>query len=161
MEYIYLGKLVNTHGIKGEVRILSDFKYKDQVFKVGNTIYVGTRKDPLKITSYRVHKNYDMVTFEGITDINDVLIYKGDEVYFSKSTTKIDGILDTDLIGCLVYGKEYVGTVTEILPSKAHPILVVEHDDVTNMVPFIDEFIKDVDIDNKKITIKEIEGLIK
>ena len=36
MEYIYIGKIVNTHGIKGEVRIISDFKYKNEVFKIDN-----------------------------------------------------------------------------------------------------------------------------
>ena len=39
MDYIYIGKIVNTHGIKGEVRILSDFKYKDRIFKNGFNMY--------------------------------------------------------------------------------------------------------------------------
>lgn len=160
MEYIYLGKLVNTHGIKGEVRILSSFKYKDQVFKIGNTIYIGNRKEPMVINSYRVHKDYDMVTFKDINDINDVLTYKGDEVYFSPDTTTIDGILDTDVIGCDAYTTHYIGKVTDILPSQAHPILVITNENITNMVPFIDEFISNLDIDKKRIDIKEIEGLI-
>ena len=39
MKIIYLGKFVNTHGLKGEIRIISDFEYKDEVFKIGNSIY--------------------------------------------------------------------------------------------------------------------------
>ena len=74
MNLIYIGDIVNTHGIKGEVRILSDFKYKKDVFKKGNYVYVGYDKDKLKLNSYRVHKNFDMVTFEGINNINDVLL---------------------------------------------------------------------------------------
>ena len=43
MQYIYIGKLVNTHGIKGEVRILSSFKYKSDVFMPGNFLYLGDK----------------------------------------------------------------------------------------------------------------------
>lgn len=160
MEYIYLGKLVNTHGIKGEVRIKSNFKYKDQVFKINNLLYIGKNKDELKITSYRVHKEFDMVTFEGINDINDVLKYKGENVYFDRDNININGILNEDLIGIEVYSNRFIGKVTDILESNAHQIIVIEKDGITNMVPFVDEFILNIDLENKKIIIKEIEGLI-
>ena len=45
MKYVLIGKLVNTHGLKGEVRILSDFKYKDRVFIPGMKIYIGKKKN--------------------------------------------------------------------------------------------------------------------
>ena len=58
---IYVGRLVNTHGIKGEVKILSDFKYKDVIFKKGSTFYIND--DEYVIKSYRKHKNFDMVIY--------------------------------------------------------------------------------------------------
>ena len=45
MKYIYVGKIVNTHGIKGEIRILSDFLKKDLVFKKDFTLYIGPNKE--------------------------------------------------------------------------------------------------------------------
>ena len=84
MDEVYIGKVVGTHGIKGELRIISDFKFKEEVFKKGSFLYVGSYKDKEVINSYRVHKNYDMVTFEGISDINDALKYKGKKVYYSE-----------------------------------------------------------------------------
>ena len=74
MNFVYIGELVNTHGLKGEVKIISDFKEKDKVFKVGNKIYTGINYDCLEITSYRRHQNYDMVTFKGLDKIEDVVI---------------------------------------------------------------------------------------
>ena len=65
MNLIYIGKLVNTHGLKGEVRIISDFKYKNDVFKVNNNVYINDVK--YTINSYRSHKMFDMVT---LSDIN-------------------------------------------------------------------------------------------
>ena len=93
MDFLYLGKIVNTHGIKGEIRILSDFKYKEQVFKKGNNIYIGKDKIKEVLNSYRVHKNYDMVTLEGINDINDVLKYKGMNVYIDRNEYKFEGCI--------------------------------------------------------------------
>ena len=62
MNKIFIGKVVSTHGIKGEIRILSDFPYKDKVFIVNNKIIIDDKEYIIK--SYRVHKGYDMVTLE-------------------------------------------------------------------------------------------------
>ena len=74
MNLIYIGKLVNTHGIKGEVRIISNFKYKDIIFKKDNIVYINNIE--YKILSYRVHKMYDMLMLENINSIDDALKLK-------------------------------------------------------------------------------------
>ena len=84
MELVRIGKIVNTHGIKGELRILSDFEFKDKVFKKGVKVYVGKKKKEFIINSYRFHKIFDMVTFEGFNNINDVEYLKGDFVYVNE-----------------------------------------------------------------------------
>lgn len=162
MNYIYLGEIVNTHGIKGEVRIVSDFKFKNDVFKIGKNLYVGNSKVKEIINTYRVHKNYDMVTFKGINDINDVLKYKGKKVYIMREEFEFDGILDEDVIGLDVFSKDKkIGIVEDILKSNAHPILEVKNDkNVISYIPFIDAFVLNVDLKNKRIDIEEIEGLI-
>lgn len=157
MDFLYLGKIVNTHGIKGEIRIISDFKYKSDVFKIGNKLYIGSNKTEEEINSYRVHKNYDMVTLKGINDINDVLKYKGLNVYINRNDYNFNGIIYEDLIGMEVYSKDkFIGNVDEVLKSSAHPILKVSN----SMIPFIDEFILNVDNNKKRIDINEIDGLI-
>jgi len=159
MDFVYIGELVNTHGLKGEVKIISDFKEKDKVFKVGNKIYTGINNDCLEITSYRRHKNYDMVTFNGLNSIEDVVIYKGDSVYVNRNDYDF-GILNQDLIGLDVYGVDFIGKVDSIITNNAHELIVVTNDDKTHYVPYIDEFIEKIDLENKRIDIKEIEGLI-
>lgn len=161
MEYIYIGDIVNTHGIKGEVRIISDFKYKENIFKSGFNLYIGKGHTKEVINTYRKHKNYDMVTFVGINDINDVLKYKGMKVYVNRNELSIDGILDEDIIGMTVYSKnKEIGNVTEIMKSVANDILVIEKDGNRYLVPYIDEFVENIDAEEKIITIKEIEGLL-
>ena len=116
MEYIYIGDIVNTHGIKGELRILSDFKYKENVFKKNFKIYIGKNKEEQIINTYRKHKMFDMITLVGFANINEVLKYKNMPVYINKKDLKIDGYLDEDLIGLSVYVKDkLIGKVTDII----------------------------------------------
>src|SRR5574344_699933 len=100
MRYIKIGKIVNTHALKGEVRIISDFEFKNQVFVVGKHLFIGRLYFEEFINSYRIHKQYDMVTFKGIDSINDVIKYKGEPVYVLESDLILndDEILIEDLL---------------------------------------------------------------
>ena len=102
--FVYVGKIVNTHGIKGEIRILSDFEYKDKVFVPNMKIYIGRKKEQEVIQTYRHHKNFEMITMKGYTNINEVLKYKGLYVYVDKNDLKLSSleILDSDLINLTV-----------------------------------------------------------
>lgn len=161
MNYIYIGDIVNTHGIKGEVKILSHFKYKSNVFIKETPLYIGNEKTKLIIKSYRKHKIFDMVTFVGIDDINEVLKYKGEPVYIDKNEVKIDGILNEELIDMDVYDEDsFIGKVTDILNNGVYDILVIENNNNKSLVPNISEFIKKIDINTKRIDIDKIEGLI-
>ena len=128
MEYVYIGKIVNTHGIKGELRLLSDFKYKDKVFTKNTKIYIGRKKEPEIIASYRHHKNFEMITLEGYTNINDVLKYKGLMAYVLRSDLNLmqDEYLDSDLIGLKAYHNEtLIGEVVDIRNSGGRNNLLV------------------------------------
>lgn len=160
MDYIYIGDIVNTHGLKGEVRILSDFKFKSSVFNKGMKFYIGKSKVEEIVSTYRVHKNYDMITFENKNIIEDVLIYKGESVYVNREDLVYDGYLDEDLIGLDVYCEDKkIGHVDSILKTSAHEILVVKNGS-KHLIPNIDEFIENIDLENNKLVIKYMKGLL-
>ena len=103
--YILIGKIVNTHGIKGELRILSKFERKDLVFNKSNHLYIGEDKKEEIINTYRVHKGFDMVTFDGYDNINQVLNYLNKNVYFKKEDLMLkdneyilEDLIDLDII---------------------------------------------------------------
>ena len=161
-EFIYIGKIVNTHGIKGEIRILSDFEKKDKVFIKGMPIYIGRKKEKEVITSYRHHKNFEMITMEGYTDINQVLRYKGLYVYIKKEDLNLeDGeYLETDLINLTVLvDNEEKGIITDIRDSGHNKFLVIKTDSKEVFIPYQKEFIGNIDFTNKKIEIKPIKGM--
>jgi 16S rRNA processing protein RimM len=157
MEFINIGKIVNTHGIKGELRILSDFRHKDKVFKKGMKFYVGKEKEEFTVNSYRFHKIFDMVTFNGFNNINEVLYLKGRSVYINKEDLVLDDgeVYIEDLIGYdVIIGEKVLGKVTGVMyNSKANDILKVG--DI--LIPYVKDLI--IKIEDNKIYYKEIGGL--
>lgn len=154
MNKVILGKYVNTHGIKGEIRIKSNFKYKDKVFKIGNEIIIDK---PYIINSYRVHKGYDMVTLKGINSINDIIDLKNSLVYIERDKyLSFSDYLDEDLIGFAVYcDGNLVGNVKSIRKLNDNKKLI---DMDGKLIPF--ELVLNVDLQNKIIKINYLEGLI-
>lgn len=156
MNLVYLGKIVNTHGLNGELRIISDFEKKDDVFNVGNKLYINNVE--YNITSYRHHKIFDMVKFDKINDVNMAISLKNQLVYFNREDFNFK-ILEQDLIGYDVYDKNiHKGKVIDIIKNSKYSILVIDGIK-KHMVPYIDEFIEQINLDDKKIFIKYIKGL--
>ena len=153
MNKVVLGKYVNTHGLKGEIRIKSNFPYKSKVFQIGNEIII--KDNVYIINSYRVHKGYDMVTLDGITDINEISFPKNTSVFIdrSKYLSKKE-YLDSDLIGFIVYNSKIEREVSEIIYLNDTKKLIKTKE---GYIPF--ELVKNVDLENKKILIAEVDGL--
>lgn len=157
MDYIYIGKIVSTHGIKGELRLISDFDYKELVFKENTPVYIGKDKIKETIVTYRPHKNYDMVCLYGYNNINDVLKYKGEKVYVVKN--EVDGlnkkVTKQELIGFDVYlYDEKVGTVRDIYSAGNNNCIVEikKENGKKVLAPFA--LIDKVDVSNKQIIFK-------
>ncbi len=160
MNKVYIGKIVNTHGIKGEIRLLSDFPFKDKVFVVGNNILVDDIE--YKINSYRRHKMFDMITLDGYNNINDVLFLMKKKVYFDKDKLVLsdDEILDEDLIKFKVIDEDKnIGKITEIfMASSTNKILRVEFSHEV-LIPYNSPIIKSIDKEKKEIHVSLIGGM--
>lgn len=163
MEYLCLGKIVNTHGIKGEVRILSNFKYKEKVLKKYFKIYIGKEKNKETIMSYRPHKQFCMITIQGYTNINEVLKYKGKPVYIKREDLKLeDGeYLDEDLIGLdVIMNDKVVGKVIRIEKDRYQDKIVVNKDEKEYLVPNVYGIIKNINLEQHCIILEDIKGLL-
>lgn len=162
MNLIYVGKIVNTHGIKGEIRLLSNFEEKNLVFKNDFKIYIGEDLKEEKIDTYRTHKQFDMLRLKGINDINQVLKYKGKKVYINKDDLNLkenEYILE-DLIGMkIICDKEELGVVSDIYDNKAGKLLYVSFAK-NYYIPYNNYYIKEVDVPKKEIHGENIKDLI-
>ncbi|MBR4262919.1 MAG: 16S rRNA processing protein RimM [Bacilli bacterium] len=164
MEYIYIGKIVNTHGIKGELRILSDFQFINKVFVPGFNFYIGKDKIKETVKTYRHHKIFEMVTFVGYTDINQVLKYLNEDVYILKDDLKLnkEEYLDSDLIGMkIIENDNNIGTVTDITyASKNNKLIEANINNKKVYIPFNKEFVLDINLQDRVIRVKLIKGMI-
>ena len=156
MNYVNIGKIVNTHALKGEVRIISNFEYKQRVFKKGFNLYIGQNKNKEVIETYRVHKQFDMVKFIGIDYINDVLKYKGCNVYINMDDLELneDEILEGELINMKVYSKDKeLGIITEYRNDNGNKMIRIND----KFIPYNKDFIEKIDKQNKVIYMHDIE----
>ena len=164
MKYIYLGKIVNTHGIKGELRLLSNFKYKNRVFKKEFKIYIGKDKILEEINSYRQHKQFDMITLKGYNNINQVLKYLNQSIYVKRNDLFLndDEFLDNDLINLnIIFDNKEVGKVLAIKKvGNNNKIIEAIINDKKILIPYHKDFIKKVDINSGIIEMNLIGGMI-
>ena len=163
MDYKKIGKIVNTHGIKGELKLLSDFKYKEKVFRNNFIIYIGRNKVKEVINTYRVHKMFDMITLYGYSNINEVLKYKGEFVYIDSRDLSLekDEYLDEDLIGFNVIYKNIPNlSVISIEKYPSSKMLRIKNNNESKLIPLTNGIIENIDLEKKEILLKDIEGLI-
>ncbi len=168
-KWFNVGKIVNTHGIRGEVRVISRTDFAEDRYQVGNTLYLfRENKEPieLKIASHRIHKNFNLLTFEGYHNVNDVEPFRDGILKITESQlTDLDEgeFYFHEIIGCTVYTDEgeEVGTIHEILAPGANDVWVVKDSrgkDV--LIPYIEQIVKEVDIEAQKVIITPMEGLL-
>lgn len=161
MEKVFIGKVVSTHGIKGELRIMSDFPFIDKVFVVGNKLFIDNCEYIIK--SYRHHKNFEMVTLNDYKNINEVLFLLKKKVYFNKEDLNLDDseILDEDLISFEVLttdGKR--GIIKEIFLSSSTNKIIRVLFEKEILIPMNSPMIKDISKEKKTILVEFIDGMI-
>jgi 16S rRNA processing protein RimM len=169
-KWFNVGKIVNTQGIKGEVRVISTTDFPEERYKKGNVLFLFLPKNetPVQLTikSHRKHKNFDLLLFEGYENINEVEKFREGILKVPESQL---GELEEgefyfhEIIGCLVFTMdgEEVGKVTEILTPGANDVWVVKgKKGKENLIPYIDEVVKKVDLKEKIILIDPMVGLL-
>ncbi|GGA92242.1 ribosome maturation factor RimM [Ornithinibacillus halotolerans] len=163
-----VGKIINTHGIRGEVKVLriSDF---DDRFEKGNTLYLVTDNKIVKeltIDGHRIHKGFDLVRFEGLDNINDVEHFKGSLLKISESQlTELEEneFYYHEIIGCEVMTSdgEVIGKIKEILSPGANDVWVVQRPKGKDLlIPYIADVVTEVDVKQKQVVIVPMEGLL-
>lgn len=169
--FLVVGKIVNTHGVRGELKILPQTDFPEVRFSKGSVLYAFPphsleQGEPLTVQSARIHKGTWIVKFEEYHNINDVLGYKGGVLKVAQ-TDQVE--LDEgeyyyhEIIGCEVFDEDgdKLGVVKEILAPSANDVWVVKRDRGKDLLlPVIDEVIRSVDTQQKRITIHVLEGLL-
>ncbi|AXI09061.1 ribosome maturation factor RimM [Oceanobacillus sp. 143] len=163
-----IGKIVNTHGIRGEIKVLRITDFEER-FAVGEKVYIAKENGTLlelTIDGHRMHKGFDLIHFEGYNNINDVEHFKGSKLQIAEEQQKE---LDEhefyyhEIIGCevLTISGDKLGVIKEILSPGANDVWVVKQEKGKDLlIPYIEEVVKEIDVETKKIVIEPMEGLL-
>lgn len=167
MEYIEIGQIVNTNGLKGVVKVnpfIDDIsKFEDLKY-----VYIQLKNElkKVKIEQVRYNKNQVLLKLEGIDSIEEAEKYRNFYLKTEKESQEDlgeDTYYIVDLIGLDVYSdkNEYLGKIEDVFPTGSNDVYVVK-DNLGKqiLIPAIADVVKEVDLKNKKMTINLIPGLI-
>ena len=162
MPQIEIGKIVNTHGLKGHIKVepwcdgIETFEYLNRVF-VKNTSYV--------IESVKIQKNLFLLKLEEVNSVEEAELLKNTVVYAEEDEMPPlpEGVYYIkDIIGLDVYDDEkYIGKIIDWIETGANNVYVIKRKEGKDvLIPAIDSVIKNVDIENNKMSVNMLEGLM-
>ncbi|MGV3011447.1 ribosome maturation factor RimM [Streptococcus thoraltensis] len=168
MNYFNVGKIVNTQGLQGELRVLSVTDFAEERFKKGSRLAIFDDKNQylldVEIASHRKQKNFDIVKFKGLYHINDVEKYKGTMLKVAEENlTDLaeDEFYYHEIIGLDVYENNVlIGQIKEILQPGANDVWVVKRKGKRDLLlPYIPPVILNVDVAGNRVDVEIMEGL--
>lgn len=167
MQYLTLGKIIKAFGIKGEAKIYSSTHFRKQRYKKNSKVFLFNENtnEKIKVTikSHRIDGDFDMVSFNEIKDINELLPYINYLVQIEKDNSVLskNSYYYCDLETANVYDEngDFLGKVKKIEEYASYQTLRIATDEKDLLIPFVKAFIKEVNIEEKKIIIYHWEGL--
>lgn len=171
-EWLNVGKIVNTHGIRGEVRVISRTDFPELRFAEGSRLAVFQEgKDPVEVqvSSWRQHKQFDLLYFEGIENVNEAVKLKEGLLKIHRSQLNTNELGEgeyyfRDIIGLTVTTDAgvIVGKIKEILTPGANDVWVVQSDTSKKeiLIPYIEDVVKEIDMQKREVIITPMEGML-
>ena len=162
-EFIETGKIVNIHGLRGEVKVMPWSDDPEFICEF-DILYCGKDKKILEIESARVHKNMVLVKFKGIDTPESANLLRNNIVYIDRNDVELEEgtYFIQDLIGLKVIDadtNEEYGTVKDVFQTGANDVYEVKNSEKTVFIPAIPDVIVNTDIENSVLTIRPLEGL--
>ena len=163
--YVEIGKVVNTFGIKGELKIVSESDFVDYRYAVGKTIFLKMRSvlKEVKVSSFRIHKGNILITIDNILDINEVEKYIGAVVLADKKDVPPleDGeFYIDDVVGLDAYDEDgkKLGVVSDVIIIPYNDLIEVELlNGKKELIPYVDEYVLDILEDRIIIKLLEVD----
>lgn len=159
-EMIYIGKTVSAFGIKGELKVISDFEKCDKAYKIGNKILINNIEHV--ISGIRYHKNYILLEIDDLKNINNILKYVGFNIYIKRMDLHLEEneFLYKDLINSDVIDNDGSNLGKIIEARQGVNLLIKVKGSKEFYIPYVDEYIIKFDLNNKKLYTKNAKDLI-
>ena len=161
-QYLEVGKITNVHGIMGEVRVQPWADSPDFLCQF-KTLYVDSSHWPIQVERARVHKNMVILKLEGVTDVNGALAMRNAVLYIDRKDANLPegSFFLADLMNMEVRDTQgkVLGKIADVLTLPANNVYVVRGGEREIMIPAVDQFVKEVNVDEGYMTVALIEGM--
>lgn len=163
---LLVGKVIGPHGLRGLLRVWAYAGSEASFLDAGTVLLrsVSGEIQEYKVIYIRPHKNAFLMKLKGFRSIDEAAEYRGADIFVSKEAVarSDDEYFWYELLGLKVYldTGQYLGTISQIIPAKAHDVYVVKKGDKEVCIPAIYEVVKRIDVANKKMVISALEGLL-
>ena len=162
-KYIETGKIVGTHGIRGEVRVQPWCDSPDFLVAF-KTLYLDKNGTALKIKASRVHKNIVLMKLEGVDTIEQAEAFRNKVLFLDREDAALpEGVFfQCDLLGCEVYDvdtNERLGEICEVSQTGANDVWHIKRENKEYLIPSIPDVVINVDIDEGKVLIRPLKGI--
>lgn len=163
-KYLEAGKIVGTHGIKGELRVQPWCDSAEFLTRF-STLYLDGGKTPVQVISSRVHKTLLLMTLEGVDSVEKADLFRNKTLYLDRSDVTLPNgrYFMQDLIGLDVYDADtflYYGALTQVMRTGANDVYQITAQDHKNyLIPAVPEFILEIDLEKGKMLIRPIKGI--
>ena len=158
-QFLEAGQIVNTHGIRGEVRIVP-WADDAQFLKKFKTFYIDNK--PVRVLMSRVHKDMLIAQLEGINDINAAMPLKNKVIKIDRNDARLPkgSFFIQDIIGATVIDEKRgeIGKLTDVMDVPRGQIYEVKGE-TEHLIPAVPEFVLSVDADAGIIVVRLIEGM--
>lgn len=162
-QYLEVGKVTKVHGIMGEVQVMP-WADSPQFLCQFDTLYVDEAHWPIKVERARVHKNMVILKLEGVTDVNSALAMRNAILSIDRKDAKLPegSFFIADLVGLEVRDAksgEVLGKIADVLTLPANNVYVVRGGSREIMIPAVDQFIAETNVEEGFVRVNMMEGL--
>ena len=160
-KYIEAGKIVNTHGVRGEIKIEVWLDSPEFLQSFSRVYLEGQER---KLLSARVQKQFLIAVLDGVADVNEAMKLKGKTLYIDREDANLPegAFFQSDILKARIMDEDgaELGVLTEILERPASNIYVFQDPaGIEHLVPAVPEFIRKIDVEAGTITVHLIKGM--
>lgn len=169
--YIRIARIVNTFGIRGDIKVIADTDFPEERFETGNRLFIirdGVQEAVVTVKSAKLNKGTWVIGFEEYGNINEVESFKNAWLAIAEDDQEElpeDEYYYHQIIGLDVYtdAGKLLGKIKDILSLGSNDVWVVDRPEPKlkdALIPYIEDVVKEINLDENRVTVELMEGLI-
>ena len=164
-EFLEIGEIVGTHGVRGEMRVNPWCDSPDYMVKFKTLYFAGNESCAVQVKSARPHGNIVLLRLDGVETVEAAQKMRGKVLFIKRSDAKLskNQFFIVELIGCMVYDADNedicYGELTDVSQPGANDVWHITKDGKEYLIPAIPDVVVETDVAANRVTIRPLKGI--